>query len=322
MLWLGGEVQDEFLRLARLLDPDTQKQIFEPGFLLRHVREIKTCFDPKIVPTIDKLKQGRCNYPEELTVRTHLWRGRGKARCKVSVKDGVYFCHLPRHREFALMNKLPLNWKQLPEGTVTFERKPQEEKRGFKVDDNPLRPSFRPIKKVYPVKKNYKKGKSEDEKPPEQADTIAEATDDFDDVSIDRIIDRILLQNGQTRTIKASDLTVEQPEADSLDQCAFIDPLTQVACHATGVHEDVESPCLFCSNHITVPDELVLRVKQSGNSMLLRDLTTIISIDKELQALSSDASSNERKKLSRRRFVLASNQGFGNPSHIVRWARG
>ncbi len=326
-MWITGPIEDEFLRLARLLKPETQKHIFEAGFLLRHVREVRTCFDPKLVPAIKDLKQGRCNYPSDLTKRTELWRDRGKARCKKSVRDGVYFCHLSRHKEFALVNGLPLSWEDLPEGTVQLERKPDAEKRGRKVDDEPLRPSFRAHKGASKKKVNAERAVNDT-----SLKRARDSDEELDDASVDRILQRLLRRQKDSKRVKpdstneeSSTLVIipEEPTSDGLNQCAFTDPVSSQACRAIGVYEDAESPCLFCPGHITVPDDLIIRVKKSiGHSQLLRDLCSLQTLDEKIEQLANKNDAVvERKKLCIKRFVLASKNGFGTPPAVLRGAR-
>ena len=340
-MWLTGPVEDEFLRLARLLKPDDQKRIFEPGFLKRHVREVRTCFDPKLVPAVKDLKQGRCNYPEELTVRTDLARGRGKARCKKLVKDGFFFCHITRHQEFAFVNRLPLSWEDLPKGTATLEPKPAGEKRGRKVDDQPIKPSFRSRLEEGEEGRKAKCGsikrsrhvESESKAKPASEEKSADLVDDnLDHASIDRILNR-LLRRSRFKRCKTGPPNAEegvtvydQHDTDGLNQCAFIDPLTQQACRSVGVYEDAGSPCLFCTLHVAVPDDLVHRVEQStGHSQLLRDLYALQTMDEQIKSLANEDEADkvaEKKKLCIKRFVLASNNGLGTPPAVLRCARG
>lgn len=316
-----GPIEDEFLRLAKSLDEEDQKRIFTTGFFLRVVKGIRISYDPQLIPKVEDLIQGRCNFPAELTKRTDLWRSRGKARCKRSVKDGVFFCHVARHREFALMHDLPLDYRSVP-GAVK-EQKPPSEWRGHKVDDEPVIPAFKRTGTSTKRKKNELHTERQDQEP-EQVHS-----DSIEFESAVARITKVLCRRAAHADIAAGtdtdtdtqtqpQLTAEVgTERTNGPQCVFIDPLSGTSCKAPGIFEDAEQPfCFFCPLHISVPDELLHRAKEGHNWRLYQDLTHIIELDAKLNQLGQ----NEpilRKQIGLQRFILASNNGIGSHPSII-----
>ena len=341
--WPKGEPYDSFIKLARKLPMDEQSRIFEPCFQRRVVQQVKISYDPKIVPKLENLIQGRCNYPSELTVRTGQWRDRGKARCKKTLRDGYFFCHIASHQDFAWRHGLPLHCKD-----DEVKPKPKEEQRGYKKDDDPLRPSFRnhgpkvvestkarrprkPRVQSQIVKRGSKKVlKIAEPAQVEKIKATAAAIEPDDSCEISKIVDGLISLNlpasrGPNSSPETVAATVTKPEVDLIFQCVFCDPITGVKCQAEGAFPDPESPgCSYCCDHIFVSEELLERMKKTRNDAVYRDFATIHRLDKQLQALGGIAGSGavvQRRELSVRRFVLASNNGLGTHPMLQDWIR-
>jgi hypothetical protein len=262
-------------------------------------------YDPKLVPKVADLIQGRCNFPAELTKRTELWRNRGKARCKKSVRDGVYFCHLPMHKEFAIMNQLPLEETD----KTKRRRKGEEDHRGQKVDEEPMRPSFR---------RNPRKRKSDDVEEENQINP------DINQVKLESIVTRVVssLHREDEKRLKTtsvkneSEMSLLDPlEAAPDAQCVFINPMSGYCCRNIGIYSDQENPdCYFCPEHVKVSPDLIEEAKRTGDRCLVRDLETIILLDEKF---SNETETKEKQRLSLKRFSLASNYGLGTLPDVL-----